>query len=328
MDGQRFDQLARLVGQGASRRNVVKGLLGLIAGGVGVALKGERALAGCQSLGMECNPEIIGHCCGNICLPTIGDGPAYTCQRPCSSVGDPCSTTGEGGLLDCCAGYVCTEGVCAEIGPQVCSADTDCDPCHACIDGACVWQCAGVCESCDASSGAHGTCVFDCRASDSGSGCCESNGTCSQETGTCQVPAECAVDADCLANGGVDGVPPICCNGTCVDAECCGDDTDGRCSTGSTCTEGVCVSTCSGDGDCASGTCCCNDGSCSADCCADPVPAPDPDPVPTPHVVTTLPKTGAGGGSESGTGNGLLGTALAAGAAALFAGRRLKSKVE
>ena len=97
--------------------------------------------------------------------------------------------------------------------------------------------------------------------------------------------------------------------------ECCIDDDDpnARCGDGETCFEGICQPFCTNDMQCNGDACCCDDGSCSADCC----PGEEP-PV-------KLPNTGvADGGGLSG----LMTAGLAAGAAAVLAGAKLRSTTE
>ena len=93
----------------------------------------------------------------------------------------------------------------------------------------------------------------------------------------------------------------------CENDDCCCD--DGSCSA-DCCEEPDDV--CTADSDCSGTTCCCSNGSCSADCCA--VSATD-DPV------VKLPDTGAGGDSDSQTW--LTGAVLLGGAAAIL-GAKLK----
>ena len=120
-----------------------------------------------------------------------------------------------------------------------------------------------------------------------------------------------------------------CCNGlVCCDTnkyglvclECCA---DADCADGCSCDDGFCSCPCKGDGDCADGTCCCKNGSCSADCCE----APPPPKPPKPHhhhgstTVTTLPATGSGGAKQ---GNSWFGAAAVGAAAAFWASRKLR----
>jgi LPXTG-motif cell wall-anchored protein len=145
--------------------------------------------------------------------------------------------------------------------------------------------------------------------------CCENGVTCNQATGICGSPPECATDADCVAAG--DAHSANCCGGVWAQTECCNDDQDpnARCTRGSTYSPGDCSFACKRDSNCATGTCRCNDGTCSGDCC------PGETPTLEPGVVTELPKTGSGNGGGNPA---LLGAALAAGTSALLAGAKLR----
>ena len=253
---------------------------------------------------------------------------------PSSETCEACVPAGEGGCSsdeECCSGS-CGKGFCFE-----CTVNEDCGACAACVDF---------------------VCIADCTLGE-GDSCCDENETCNLETGVCEALApvcagdgescgvlagrpevfccegfacnaegiceeieapECEIDDDCVVQAAGDIDAAICCGGFCITGiECCIDDANpnDRCAEGSTCFEGVCVFACKGDSDCASGTCCCSDGTCSSECCEDVDNTPPADTA----GVTTLPSTGIG---DDG-GNALLGVALVAGAAALLAGKKLRT---
>jgi hypothetical protein len=334
MDGQRFDHVTRLIGAGATRRSVVKGLTGALIGAAGLA--GLRSQAGatvtCGDLLAPCGGQNDPPCCSGIC----GKGICIT-ENGCFSDED----CGDGEI--CCgvdAGFgVCDAIECCGVGDQVhcgeglvCNEEGFCDvpclgfeePCGAggpaqgeipccdglsCIDGSCQPICANEGEACGILDGLK---VFCCEGL-----ACNSESVCEEI-----IVLECAVDSDCVAADAGDVDAAICCGGFCITGiECCIDDEDpnARCPEGSSCFEGVCVFACKGDADCDSGTCCCPDGSCSDDCCEE-VPPPES------GGVTALPTTGVGGGNGGGTA--LLGAALAAGAAAYLAGKKPKGGEE
>lgn len=211
MDGTRFDGLTRALARGASRRTVLRGLIGGAAAGTAAAAMSRVTLADEHDEPVAC-PGLL---------------------EPCGEVEIAQQVPGE-----CCDGLVCCEG----------------DPAYC---------------------------------------------------------AECCSDAECPQGS-------ICCAGACRELECCiddiltGGDPNARCPEGTSCFEGFCDAYCSTDDECEDGTCCCPDGSCSADCCEGTGPG-GPD-------ISTLPNTGVGGGSENGR---WFGAALATGAAAWLAARQL-----
>lgn len=330
MDGQRFDELARLVASGVPRRRV----LGMIGGGLAaLAAKAMPARAGCFEEGGGC--EIQDDCCtglfcvnnvctGPVCIPDgescivpAGQIPTECCSGseciegictpvipPCSEVGEPCVVT-QGVQQTCCGDLVCVDSTC-QVACQAegagCKSDLDCCDGLVCPEGTCVPPepvCAVEGEACSNIDGVAISCCEELECVD----------------GTCTVVVECVAEGEaCEVDG--DCCTGICCGGACRDIECCIDDPNpnDRCDDGQACFEGVCegVSTgCSDDSGCGTGTCCCDDASCSADCCPD-----DP--------VTQLPDTGAGLGQ--GRASGWFGAAIAGAAAAFLGGRKLREQ--
>jgi hypothetical protein len=261
----------------------------------------------CSEVGESCT-NVTGalFCCGDlICV----DG---TCQVPepiCGEIGDSCGQT-EGVEGGCCEGLVCIEGICGDPEPTCAGQDESCDEidcceplvCFSTRGGAvCVEEiCSSAGESCSVDQGGQAVCCDDLTCVD---GVCTTPDTCAGEGEVCDA------DADCCTG--------ICCGGACRDIECCIDDPspNDRCDDGQTCFEGVCegvTAVCATDDDCDDDTCCCEDGSCSGDCCDEP--------------VTQLPDTGIGA-SGKGSSTGWL--AAAAGAAAAFiAGKTLRPNPE
>ena len=103
MDGQRFDELARRLGQGTSRRGVLKG----IAAGVGASVFGfsiRQAPKASAEVGVPCATDDDcddGEFCFGATEPQSG-----TCQLICLSEGQACSE------VPCCEGLVCYQGAC------------------------------------------------------------------------------------------------------------------------------------------------------------------------------------------------------------------------
>lgn len=299
MDGQRFDDLTRMIGTGRSRRGVLK----LIGGGFAVAIgvgSARNALAGacipeagacltddecctgfncdggfcagCQPDGSNC--EFDEDCCG---LLVCASG---TCAETCGVTDDPCGLG-----VDCCVGFFCnglavcepSPFICGEVG-EPCKGDGTCCEGHFCNDDA-------LCQLIEQA--------------------------CTAEGETCETDSECCEG--------------ICCGNACHNIECCIEDENpnDRCAEGETCFEGICetpMCTVEGD-DCTSSAECCKDLVCiDGTCELDDVPDEEPDPEP----VTNLPNTGVAGDRSGLTG--LMGAGLAAGAAALLAGKRLRGE--
>lgn len=358
MDGQRFDELTRLIGSGTTRRRILK----LIGGGAAAGLlRPGAARAGfCTGAGDSCAVDQT--CCSQSCVDEV-------CQ--CSGTGSPCIDDG-----DCCANNECIENICSfcRIEGIACEDDSDCcvglscdgdsglcavscggeldrcvtdDDCcagYACvsdggkglfcfalpaeceIDGDCdpCYACEfGTCVwQCETTCGVcnEGVCGTDCRAGE-GDSCCGAGEICNQSNGVCdpEAPeAECEVDADCVVGAAGDVEAAICCAGACRQLECCIDDADPN----ARCADGA---------TCFEGICvhaCKDDADCAggACCCEDGSCYAEccgdtgyTPPKPT-DEVTTLPNTGVAGGGS--TPAGLLGAGLIAGAAAYLAGKK------
>jgi hypothetical protein len=142
MDDRRFDSLTRQLGAGASRRSVVKGLLGF-----GGALAPASTLAArrpeptpkpvkCPQRqhwdGYECVCD-DGDTCGSDCC--IGE--SVCCDNAC------CFGTCYGEELCCPAEKIVCNGECLPYGVQ-CNDDNCCDAGEICVEGQCVPECDGV----------------------------------------------------------------------------------------------------------------------------------------------------------------------------------------
>ena len=156
--------------------------------------------------------------------------------------------------------------------------------CGACPDKCVGNTCDRLCQTCDSETG-------DCVNKDDGTDCgtcftCQ-NGSCEKDMtlpgcGTPVPPGDddddddddddtgCK-DTDCP--GGTCCCADETCSADCCKTQCSNDDACGSCER---CKDGACVSDttlpgcgskCTTDDECANGTCCCADGTCSADCC-------------------------------------------------------------
>jgi LPXTG-motif cell wall-anchored protein len=142
---------------------------------------------------------------------------------------------------------------------------------------------------------------------------------CLEDGEECSSPTQCCggacIEGLCSGCETHDDCPDdlLCCGpgdplGVCRDVECCIDNPDPNetCPEGTSCFEGQCDPLCVEE-ECDEGTCCCNDQTCSADCCE----------------VTNLPDTGVGDREKNVA---WIGAAAIGGAAAYLAGRRLRER--
>ncbi len=260
MDDRRFDALTRTFATAGTRRQMLKGLLGLggLLGGTiardasaarrptptpkPISCPGNQipvdGVCTCQS-GTKCGPECCpdgAECCDNACC----DGTCYGEELCCPTGNIVCE--GQCRDWECCAGADCPTG-------SVCDPTT-----HSCQ---CVPNCTG--KSCgdDGCGGSCGTCLGG-QTCTNGACSCPSGYLCSDST--CH---ECCADADCPTNQVCDRQSQTCvCAPNCTDKTCGGDGCGGSCGAcpdGQTCT--------------ASGTCACSTGFLCADgachqCCA------------------------------------------------------------
>ena len=175
MDDRQFDSLTKSLAVGRTRRQALKGLIGL--GGavvVGSITLGRHTEAARRSLltptPQTCPGSQVWNGSACVCLSGTLCGPA------CCTAGANCCDGA------CCAGIcyleefccpngnrLCADGAC--LPPGSCCGDSECPPvgCHevACNDG--------TCEQFE----------FDCRL---GTNCCPTGNVCLSETGRCCVP--------------------------------------------------------------------------------------------------------------------------------------------
>ncbi|MGD9712488.1 MAG: prealbumin-like fold domain-containing protein [Thermomicrobiales bacterium] len=288
MDGKRFDHLTRLVGAGASRRSILKGLLGLGGAAISGAFAAEQADA--RSIGTR--PSIPSR-------PSTTPPPTTTTPAPCPGqqqcpgstlccdVGT-CARSGNQTIccdgsnghgtvvcgLDCCDspyeccdneccadGHICLTRVFPE-GPNVeeevcCPAHLACD--NQCCDGACFDPVYGVIrfEEEEIIFNGHPVAVASTLCCPSGDSVCQvdfgNHQCCGGETPKC-----CPVDPSTETSGACRAAD-ACCNAS----DCAADNpgTDPECWT---CREGVCVPV-QNDVSCGqSGEVCCDQICCAA----------------------------------------------------------------
>ena len=203
MDGHRFDELTRRFARSASRRGILKGLAGGLAGAVGLGAVGRRAPAAAQPApcthGRPCT--VTAQCCptevcgaGGVCQPGPGTGRASCVAAGCPPSGDPCQTyvcNRAAGACDlenvaddtpCGLGSACCAGNCTSL-----TTNQDC--------GACGAPCTGANKTCTAA----GQCV--CTNS------CPGHLVRNPSTCSCECPAGTTACLNTLAS------PPytICC---------------------------------------------------------------------------------------------------------------------
>src|SRR6478609_6221544 len=166
MDGSRFDELTRRLATGSiSRRGLLRGLGGSLAGAGLTAALGRPALAakgGNSACAQWCHANFsgsdAGHCTADA---THGTGMCYQCGPKGSGDQQLCGTTCIA-TDGCCTSADCPSGQCLTCDSthtcvSTCSADQHCDGAGNCV--ADDW-CAGItCPTCQTCAG--GTCVTD-----------------------------------------------------------------------------------------------------------------------------------------------------------------------
>lgn len=196
----------------------------------------------------------------------------------CTAAGCP-TTCGDD--LDCISGYFCI-GTSCEKKPDgyTCGDDSECAG-GDCVDGYCCdTQCDGVCEACNR-SGVEGTCSYYDPDTDPETECggncrsCNGAGACADTTAGEDPENDCAAQAPCGLDGECDGAGAcgywdagtVCdavhCEGdvlhyddTCDAAHNCANDGGTLDCSPYTCSGAACLTSCTGDGDCASGFTC------------------------------------------------------------------------
>jgi hypothetical protein len=224
MDGNRFDEMTRTLGQRRSRRGVLKALGAAAFGAVGLARSGAAEAAGPGN-----------SACAEFCHEVFGADhkAAGQCTSQAAKGTGPCVACGGNAARFC-------NGTCVDL-----TADVDnCGSCgHSCDDGnACTTDScsAGQCvhtpvavddgnpctvDACDPITGAVTHAPVDCSAAATGP--C-TTGVCNASTGVCEAQAANEGGA-CMTTGGLSGA---CTDGECVPTDLCVDVT---CTTPDTC---------------------------------------------------------------------------------------------
>jgi len=338
MDHQRFDDVAKLIGTGASRRRILTGLAGAV---LSLGARGHAAAGTCAGAGEACVDGLDSSCCTD----------AYCVFQDCVAI-PVCAPLYCSSRVDCCDNKICLDG-----GGNLPSGDFSGGSCYVregdlcdgngdqgcqtgeCIDG----YCGGPPVSDCTADGDCGDDLICCGYGGGGAGCvaqeccgpddtdhCGNDEVCSA-TNTCVAAVQCAaagVQCATIEQGFLPCCDGLVCNeesGLCEAVSATECDTDGDCvqpssGTGADaiCCAGFCreIECCIDDEDpnarCPDGTSC-FEGSCDA--------VDTSGEEPEPEVPVTLPSTGVGG--EDGL-NPLLGVSIVAGAAALLAGKRLR----
>src|SRR5215217_2795639 len=108
MDGQRFDNLAKLLAAKPNRRQVIKGLgLGAVAAAFGLRGATIEAAPTCRALGEACKPGPTGTEAGTCCTTTAtGTETHLFCQQVAETGAQRC---------ECATGFVACGGQCVSI---------------------------------------------------------------------------------------------------------------------------------------------------------------------------------------------------------------------
>lgn len=195
MDGSRFDDLARALAGGRSRRGFARGAVAAALGVAGVAARGTSGLA------VRCQKD--GDCAG-----------CQTCNKRKGRCAAGC------GKDKRCCGDAC-------VAPEeCCSGPEQCNACSACVGGRCRPDLAkndqpcGPAEKCLVC--ANGTCGIPSDAR------CRSNERCRPRTGACCT--KCTKDGNCCPEGSACIDPGMLSANSCCDRSLntpCGDNDDG-----------------------------------------------------------------------------------------------------
>ncbi len=191
MDSNRFDALARSIGNVGSRRAILRGLA---AAGAATGIAGtERAAANgsgartCRGYGVGCTRS--SQCCSAFCN-TQRTSPRSSrnrcvCPPNQTTCGGRCTDTAADAANCGACGHICVElaDTCLD-GECVCGDGAACDPATAtgCVDGACTCGSGPACTSLQADTCTDGACT--CGAGDP----CGDNETCAD--GVC-LPLTC-----------------------------------------------------------------------------------------------------------------------------------------
>ena len=244
MDGENFDNLARKLATGTSRRTILKGLLGSVAGGTLALRRGRNAEAAppgaqfCTNSGQCADP------C-QYCAATNKDGSGFCIQRPVGDVGRCAAGTccDQAGQCTANAGCSANNSSCVPLIRDLCGVTGDICCCSDFGDCSCVTlgtdaHCTGCNEACTngqtCQSSGDGTGAFLCACP--GGGMLGTAINCSACGDTCFGGKTC-IDGSCQCASGTD-CGGICTTlGTDTDCSSCGD----ACMGGTTCQSGVCA---------------------------------------------------------------------------------------
>jgi hypothetical protein len=285
MDGQRFDELTRLLASGTPRRRVLKGVAGGALGLLGLRTASSVRAGADMSvdIGGECSEDeecTLGSCLEGVCACEDPAEPWRGC--PCiSGADDQCG----GGTLLCCP-TTNEPG-----GPGVCTSSmTGCDPVDPCPGVSCedpqvldedTCECVcpaptiecddGSCLNCGALFTADPvTCTCVCEE------VCADPRELDEETCSCVCPGPTSPcdNGDCLNCGAIFQLDPVACECICPGTEACPCEDNSDCSGGLVCCddsitgEGSCRTSC--EGDCAiPGQACLSDADCCQGSCSD-----------------------------------------------------------
>ncbi len=222
-------------------------------------------------------------CSGTNCVPALAQGQmctrvrqcatgacadGYCCNAACGGGCDACDATpgvctvrgaGATGVAPSCGAFLCngSSGAC----PVSCAADADCGSSYFCNGGICTAQLGGGSACSTTRQCSSGFCVGNVCCSTACTGSCQTcgGGTCGDRPAGVSGTPSCAPYL-CAGSGG--GCPSSC-------------TIDGNCASGSFCSGGACITklangqTCGGPNQCASGKCvdsyCCN-ADCTGNC--------------------------------------------------------------
>ena len=162
MEGQRFDQMAKAMANGATRRGVLRGLAGGAAAGA-LALRGAGRVAAdddCKPVGKKCKKDA--QCCSRVCdraTGTCADPNACPTYSRCEPVCGPAGCQHEPQIVTCGAEPGCSclwtaDGTIACVRDPTsfsnCENSSECGCGEVCAYGACqlggsVGYCASLC---------------------------------------------------------------------------------------------------------------------------------------------------------------------------------------
>lgn len=264
VEGSKFDDLARALGGKSTRRRVLAGIAGVVAGGLFTRQASARTLTICHATGNPAQPyESM----------TIDQALFNLHARHGDYLRVECCADGDCATLDgMCSSGTCQNGYCVQLPKP---AGTPCGSDNACFEqGACdgAMGCSGAdtpiaCEpidqchtaSCDSTLGCvqsvntGGACIPD----DTHDGTCHASGVCQPilvctASPTCQSSSDCPSYHTCI-NGGCFASCASGCAGDCTNCSC----TFNQGFAASFCLDGnTYIGNCESDANCPSGTLC------------------------------------------------------------------------